>query len=139
MGYEDPCLFRDRRGRFHLLIHAYQFRYEGQLLYRDRRGRFHMLIHAYVFRYETSCGESSVSAHLYSEDGKHWHMSAPQPYTTLVPTAKGGSFVVTTRERPKLFFSRRPVSFPAHFVCVNYQDRPRSARPREIEQMSRFP
>ena len=56
MGYEDPCLFRDRRGGYHVLIHAYQFRYEGQLLYRDRRGRFHLILHAYVFRFEESCG-----------------------------------------------------------------------------------
>ena len=55
MGYEDPCLFRDRRGGYHVLIHAYQFRYEGQLLYRDRRGRFHLILHAYVFRFEESC------------------------------------------------------------------------------------
>ena len=113
MGYEDPCLFRDRRGGYHVLIHAYQFRYEGQLLYRDRRGRFHLILHAYVFRFEESCGESSVSAHLFSEDGKRWRMSAPQPYTTRVPTANG-SFVLTTRERPKLFFDRR--GEPTHLI-----------------------
>ena len=54
-----------------------------------------------------------MSAHLFSEDGKRWRMSAPQPYTTRVPTANG-SFVLTTRERPKLFFDRR--GEPTHLI-----------------------
>ena len=82
--YEDPYLWVDTRGHWHLLMHAYNTK-------EDR----------------TQCTNSTVSLHAYSEDGHHWLPSPDQPYTTQVNV---GSHTITqaTRERPKLVIS--PVS-----------------------------
>ena len=72
LSFEDPLLHADMTSsnRLHVILHAYKFRFEDPLLWRDTRGSFHIILHAYLFRYEESCAESSVSAHLFSDDGK---------------------------------------------------------------------
>merc|ERR1712083_964637 len=68
--------------------------------------RWHLLFHAY----ETgepgfTCANSTVSAHLFSNDGFLWHTVDVQPFGTQVELVSGGTMLLSTRERPKLLFS----------------------------------
>lgn len=79
--------------------------YEDPFLYTDARGNFHLLYHVYNTnenKYE--CKNSTVSAHAFSVDGFTWNISATQPYTTQVELTTGETITVATRERPKLWF-----------------------------------
>jgi len=79
-NYEDPFLWTDINGHFHVIYHVYNTK-EGP----------------------TSCVSSTVSAHAFSPDGYTWKFNPKQPYTTQVQTTSG-SITVATRERPKMFF-----------------------------------
>ena len=83
-NYEDPYLFTDRRGSFHLIYHVYNTHENPP--------------HGH------ECFNSTVSAHQYSTDGYTWHTSATSPYGTQVALTSGETVTVATRERPKLFF-----------------------------------
>eukprot|EP00911_Craspedida_sp_UC1_P001909 UC1_evm2s1466 len=70
--------------------------YEDPFLYTDARGHFHLIYHVYNTHenppHGHECVNATVSAHAYSEDGFQWFMSSTQPYTTqvaLLGTASG--------------------------------------------------
>ena len=76
-AFEDPALWRDRRGHFHILCHAYRTT--------EERG---------------SCENSTVAAHLFSRDGLSWSISEEQPFTTRILTRQGSrreEITVSTR------------------------------------------
>ena len=53
-----------------------------------------------------TCTNSTVSAHVFSEDGFVWHAHPISPYGTHIEVAgDDANIVVSTRERPKLFFN----------------------------------
>lgn len=81
-AYEDPFLFTDIAGHFHLIYHVYTTDDHGE-----------------------TCTNSTVSAHVFSETGFDWHAHPVSPYGTHVELASGDHVVVATRERPKLFFN----------------------------------
>lgn len=82
--------------------------YEDPFLYTDRRGNWHIIYHVYnVNEDKESCVKSTVSAHLFSRDGRTWKSHRTQPYTTQVPLSDGSTMAVSTRERPKLFFDSK--------------------------------
>ena len=60
--------------------------YEDPFLYSDQRGLWHLLYHMYITTenppHGHECVNSTVSAHAYSLDGFHWFVSPHQPYTT---------------------------------------------------------
>ena len=92
--------------------------YEDPYLYVDHRGHFHLLYHAYQTFTAQTCVNSTVSAHAYSEDGFVWYSNPEQPYSTQVQMAGGSTVTVSTRERPKLFFDKN--GYPTHLfngVC----------------------
>ena len=79
--------------------------YEDPILYMDRRGHWHVIWH--VYNSTTPCGactDSTVSGHHFSADGVEWHASKVQPYTNKVEFTNGSVLTVATRERPKLIF-----------------------------------
>lgn len=47
--------------------------YEDPFLFTDKRGHFHLLYHVYTTEPEDTCTNSTVSAHVYSKDGFTWH------------------------------------------------------------------
>jgi len=55
----------------------------------------------------SQCGSSTLSAHVFSEDGKTWKMLEPnvEPYTHTVQYADGTSHTYTTLERPNCHFN----------------------------------
>ena len=71
------------------------------------------LTHLYVPAYDTSewqnCGNSTLSAHVFSEDGKAWHMLKPnvEPYSHTVRYADGTQHSYSTLERPNLHFNSK--------------------------------
>lgn len=80
-SHEDPFLWRDKRGNFHVLTHNQQ---SGNL-----------------------CGDSaSCGAHLFSRDSRAWSISKHPAYSSAVRLRSNGSLVHTaTRQRPQLVFS----------------------------------
>jgi len=103
--------------------------YEDPSLYVDHRGHFHVIFHAYV-PYENpphghDCSNSTVAAHFFSVDGRQWYRSPGQPYGSQIQlleetaTAAGGGggghgrstiMTLSTRERPTLIFDTDPVT-----------------------------
>lgn len=53
-----------------------------------------------------NCGNSTLSAHQFSTDGKEWHMVVPnvEPYSHTVQYDDGTSHTYNTLERPNLHF-----------------------------------
>ena len=70
-------------------------------------GNWHIINHAYDVTQALDCGNSTLSAHVFSEDGKTWHMLEPsvEPYTHTVHYADGTSHTYTTLERPNCHFN----------------------------------
>jgi hypothetical protein len=103
---------------------------EDPRMWVDRRGNFHILTHAYNTHEFTDCGESHVSAHFFSADGKTWLWS-DQPYGHRVQFDDGSERTYATLERPYLVFdssSGQPaflvlaVDLVAEDVCPSKSD-----------------
>ena len=90
--FEDPYLFTDARSHFHCLYHVYDTSAD-----------------------KSQCVNSTVSAHIYSEDGFEWHTSPVQPYTTQIELVTGETVTVSTRERPRLVFDAA-TGRPTHLI-----------------------
>lgn len=84
--------------------------WEDPFLYIDSRGRWHLLAHTYST--ELSTQASVISGHAFSEDGSRWHFSSVQPYGPTVQFTDGTSRTFATLERPKLFFNAS--GYPTH-------------------------
>ena len=90
--------------------------HEDPFLWVDIRGNWHILFHAYSIEEDRSqCRNSTVSAHMFSKDGHDWHLGLGYPYTTQVRTNKQ-TITVSTRERPKLLFSTKGI--PTHLITA---------------------
>jgi hypothetical protein len=72
-------------------------------LWIDKRGRWHIINHAYSNVEYENCAASAVSAHFFSPDGKNWSFS-PQPYGHTVSYDDGTEHTYVTLERPNLHF-----------------------------------
>ena len=71
--------------------------FEDPSLWQDSEGHFHILCHAYKLGEERSnCDNSTVSAHLFSLDGLAWSLSPDQPYSTRIRTLQGGEITTLT-------------------------------------------
>ena len=75
-------------------------------LWVDKRGNFHIINHRYDNNQTSSCYSSHISAHVFSPDGKQWHVLLPtvEPYTHTVEYSDGNSFTFVTLERPNIHF-----------------------------------
>jgi len=82
------------------------FHVEDPFLWVDARGMWHIINHAYRNDEYEDCGNSIVSSHFFSTDGKDWHWAA-QPYGHTVHYNDGSSHTYTTLERPNLHFDTR--------------------------------
>lgn len=76
---------------------------EDPYLWVDGRGRFHIINHAYNLSQSNNCGSSNVSSHYFSEDGRKWYWS-DQPYTHTVTYDDGSTHTFATLERPNIHF-----------------------------------
>eukprot|EP00041_Stephanoeca_diplocostata_P019148 m.407417 g.407417 ORF g.407417 m.407417 type:complete len:286 (+) comp21225_c0_seq8:253-1110(+) len=77
--------------------------WEDPFLWIDWRGNFHVLYHVYCllpYRYGKEC----YSGHAFSNDGISWKFSAIEPYNGTIFFPRGGNMTFSTRERPHLLF-----------------------------------
>lgn len=88
-NYEDPFLFQDPRGNFHVIYHVYRTGPIG--------GDAHNCLPGH--------DGAVVSGHAWSPDGLSWTTSATEPYGNVINLTDGSQQLVTTRERPKLLFN----------------------------------
>ena len=79
--------------------------WEDPFLFVDRRGHFHVLAHVYTTRPFNRSVELAVSGHAFSLDGLRWTFSPHQPYSNAVSRADGSVQHFATLERPKLLFA----------------------------------
>ena len=92
---------------------------EDPFLWIDRSGSFHILNHRYVQTETTQCESSTVSAHVFSPDGQHWHALEPavQPYGHTVKYDDGSAFTFVTLERPNAHFNENGVMTHINFAA----------------------
>jgi hypothetical protein len=77
-------------------------------MYVDARGNWHIINHAYDTSEYEQCGNSTLSAHIFSVDGKTWSMlTGPnvEPYTHTVHYEDGSTHTYNTLERPNCHFN----------------------------------
>jgi hypothetical protein len=79
---------------------------EDPYLFIDKRGHWHVIYHAYNAATDRPGGGSLVSLHHFSGDGLRWRASPTPPYTNEVQWADGSTSTVATRERPKLILGQ---------------------------------
>jgi len=76
--------------------------WEDPNLWFDKRGNWHIVFHVYCTGlWPVYC----ISGHAYSQDGFDWIFSPVEPYGGTVHFTDGSSFSFATRERPKFIFS----------------------------------
>lgn len=74
---------------------------EDPFVYRDCRGGYHMLAHAIG-----SGVRENVGMHAFSHDGIHWQQGSPSvAYTDVVAWSDGTNSTLAQRERPVLIFN----------------------------------
>jgi hypothetical protein len=54
------------------------------VMYIDSKGNWHIINHAFDTRQYKNCSNSTLSAHIFSKDGKDWHMVKPDVYPYLL-------------------------------------------------------
>jgi hypothetical protein len=87
--YEDPYMYQDHPkygGNWHVIYHVYNTS-DG------RHGG------------TDACFNTTVSGHIFSEDGLTWHPSPIPPYGARIALSGGTSVTVSTRERPYVYFN----------------------------------
>ena len=90
-----------------ITVHLDHGTQEDPFMYVDKRNNWHIINHAYDVGEVKDCGNSTLSAHMYSADGKAWHMLEPnvEPYTHTVHWDDGTTHTYTTLERPNIHFN----------------------------------
>jgi len=91
--------------------------WEDPFIWRDKRGNFKMIAHVYPQPGQMQHYWDRVSGFAYSRDGIHWVRQPWQPYTNVIQHTTG-SISYTTRERPKIFFDKDGVTPLALFTGV---------------------
>ena len=92
---------------------AYGQGYEDPFLFIDRRGNFHMLGHVWS---ADPYPVNPISGHAFSVDGLQWHSGVTQPYNNTVLRTNGTTQNLATPERPKLLLSGSNDPFRPTFI-----------------------
>lgn len=107
--WEDPSVYLDSRGNWHLLSHVYPTNTSSWLQYAD-----------------------IVAGHAFSRDGIDWHFHRTPPWTANVTNVDGSTRHYATRERPFLLLTddaeRAPVAL---FTSVTLPGRPKQNYTRD--------
>jgi len=78
--------------------------WQDPTLWFDRRGNFHILYH--VFNFDPySAHDQRFSGHVFSSDGFNWTFSDVEPYNGTVQFVDGTMTTFATRERPQIIFA----------------------------------
>ena len=88
--------------------------WEDPFLYFDARGHFHVLSHVWS---ALPFPSNSISGHAFSIDGHDWTFSPHEPYNNSITHADGSVQLFATLERPKLLFTDRTRPHtPTHLI-----------------------
>lgn len=81
---------------------------EDPFLWIDKRGHFHVVNHAMIQAEHDDCINSKVSHHAFSVDGVQWQAMEPYvaPWGHVVKYEDGTSRMFTTLERPNIHFDQ---------------------------------
>jgi hypothetical protein len=74
---------------------------EDPMIWQDHNGHFHILAHAFT---QADWPAQMVSAHAFSHDARHWTWSTEHPFSWNVKMSDGTEASFATMERPKLAF-----------------------------------
>ncbi len=115
-------------------------RNEDPYLYIDRRGNFHLLLHRYDYRdgYPVNPNQTMpilVSGHAFSTDGVDWHVNTEQqPYDPIVTFQNGTQQQFSTWERPHLLFDDDGIATHLVVAVSPYwnDDRPCDGCPKRV-------
>ena len=90
--------------------------HEDPFVWQDKRGSFHMITHNQADN--NVCGSkaagSSCAAHLYSRDSFTWSVGKIPVYDSAVKLANGSAAVLQTRQRPQLVLN--PIDLRPEFL-----------------------
>jgi len=89
--------------------------WEDPTLWFDRRGNWHILYHVYCMK-PFSAGKECYSGHAFSTDGFDWTFSDVEPFGGEVHFTDGTSTTYSTRERPQVIFAEGDTTTPVGFV-----------------------
>merc|ERR1711862_351522 len=89
--------------------------WEDPTLWFDRRGNFHILYHVYCLL-PYSAGKECSSGHAFSADVFAWTFSDIEPFNGSVAFSDGTSTTFSTRERPQVIFAVGDTTTPVGFV-----------------------
>ena len=100
VNWEDPTLYVDQRGHFHVLAHAFRGQAGDwpQPGCRKTQNVSKGSPPGWEMSYPGPC--TSNGGHAYSIDGKEWHISPVPPYTASTDFEDGSTVVWRARERP---------------------------------------
>ncbi|EDQ89099.1 uncharacterized protein MONBRDRAFT_25698 [Monosiga brevicollis MX1] len=76
--------------------------WEDPFVWIDARGNWHMIGHAYNEVLMENCNKSLASGHYFSPDGLVWHAATAEPYHTAVTFTDGTTHTFASLERPKI-------------------------------------
>jgi len=89
--------------------------WEDPTLWFDRRGNWHILYHVYCLK-PFSEHKECYSGHAFSADGFEWTFSDVEPFNGTVDFADGTATTFSTRERPQVIFAKGDSTTPVGFV-----------------------
>jgi len=89
--------------------------WEDPFLWFDRRGNWHIIYHVYCLLPYTVRKEC-FSGHAFSIDGLDWTFSATEPFDGTVHFVEGSNMTFSTRERPKFVFADTAMTTPAAVI-----------------------
>jgi len=89
--------------------------WEDPTLWFDRRGNFHILYHVFCLL-PYNAHKECYSGHAFSPDGFTWTFSDVEPFGGTVHFTDGSSTTFSTRERPQVIFARGDSTTPVGFV-----------------------
>jgi len=89
--------------------------WEDPTLWFDRRGNWHILYHVYCLK-PFSAHKECYSGHAFSADGFEWTFSDVEPFNGTVNFDDGTSTTFSTRERPQVIFGKGDTTTPVGFV-----------------------
>lgn len=89
--------------------------WEDPTLWFDRRGNFHILYHVFCLK-PFAAHKECYSGHAFSADGFAWSFSDVEPFSGTVAFTDGTATTFSTRERPQVIFAPGDKTTPVGFV-----------------------
>ena len=119
VNWEDPTLYVDKRGHFHVLAHAWRGQDEDWPQPGCRKTQNVSSGSAPFWRlvYPGPC--TSNGGHAYSVDGREWHVSPVPPYTAQTDFDDGSTVFWRARESVRRNVTRQTATVSTALLCAS--------------------